>query len=78
MITEHQINSLNEEELTYFVACCNDEWYHQKMGYEFKFNFIKYWRNDAVQHTLNKYSNYLPDDKKHIIMDILNKLEANY
>ena len=77
MINTPQIQALNEEELTYLVACFNDEWYHQKMPYEFKFNFIKSWRNDAVQYTLNKYSNYLPDDKKHIIMDILNKLEAN-
>lgn len=77
MITDAQIKSFNEEELTYLIACFNDEWYHQKMSYEFKFNYVKFWRNDAVQYTLNKYSNNLPDNKKHIIMDILNKLEQN-
>jgi len=77
VITDNQINALTEEELTYLVACCNDEWYHQNMGYPFQFQYIKYWKNDKVQLTLNKYSNNLPDDKKNIIMSILQKLEEN-
>jgi len=77
MITENQINALTEEELLYLASCCNDEWYHQNMGYPFQFHYIKSWRNNMVQQTLNKYSNNLPDDKKNIIMSILTKLEEN-
>jgi hypothetical protein len=77
MITDNQINALTEEELLYLVSCCNDEWYHQNMGYPFQFHYIKSWKNNIVQPTLNKYSNNLPDDKKNIIMSILQKLEEN-
>ena len=48
------------------------------MGYEFKFNFIKFFRNDSIQHLLNKYSNLLKDENRNIVLDILNKLEQNY
>lgn len=76
MITNNQIKALSEEEIVYFLACFISEWEKNDPN-EFKFNYIKSCRNDVVQHILNKYSNYLPDNKKHLIIDILNKLEQN-
>jgi hypothetical protein len=77
MITTNQINSLTEEELGYLVICFANEWQNMRMPYEFKFNFIKSFRNDNIQHILNKYSPNLLDEHKHIVLDILNKLEQN-
>lgn len=76
MITSNQIKALSEEEFVYLLACFISEWEKHDQN-EFKINYIKSWRNEAVQHSLNKYANYLPDNKKHIIIDILNKLEQN-
>lgn len=76
MITNNQISALSEEELVYLLACFMSEWSENNSN-EFKFNYIKFWRNDAVQHALNKYANYLPNDKKHLIINILSKLEEN-
>ena len=77
MITTAQINSLSDEELGYLVICFANEWQNIRMPYEFKFNFIKSFRNDSIQHILNKYSPNLKDEHKNIVLDILNKLEEN-
>ncbi|NDD57516.1 MAG: hypothetical protein EBZ44_07400 [Verrucomicrobia bacterium] len=77
MITTAQINSLSDEELGYLVICFANEWQNIRMPYEFKFNFIKSFRNDSIQHILNKYSSNLKDEHKNIVIDILNKLEEN-
>lgn len=78
MITNNQLNSLNDEELCYLYTCFNDEWNSLNMGYPFKFEYIKYWRNVAVQPVLVKYQHTLTDEYKGIIMQILNKLEENH
>lgn len=77
MITNNQINSLSDDELSYLVMCFAKEWEHTRLPYEFKFNFIKFYRNDAIQPILNKYSANLKDEYKNIVFDILNKLEEN-
>jgi hypothetical protein len=78
MITTSQINALNDEELGYLVICLASEWKNLNMPYEFKFYFIKWFRNDSIQHILNKYSQNLKEEHKNIVLDILNKLEQNY
>jgi len=78
MINTNQIKTLTESELAYLYYCLNTEWNSLNMGYEFKFNFIKSFRNDSIQHLLNKYSNLLKDENRNIVLDILNKLEQNY
>jgi len=77
MITDVQIKALTDEELGYLVICFANEWQQIRMPYEFKFNFIKSFRNDAIQPILNKYSPALKDEHKNIVLDILNKLEEN-
>lgn len=77
LITNNQINSLSEEELGYLVICFANEWRSVGMSYEFKFNFIKSFRDIAIAPILNKYSSHLTDENKKIIIDILNKLEEN-
>jgi len=78
MINESQIKALTEDELSYLYYCLNTEWNSLNMGYEFKFNFIKSFRNDSIQHLLNKYSNLLKEENRKIVLDILNKLEQYY
>ncbi|NDD56056.1 hypothetical protein EBZ39_19690 [bacterium] len=77
MISTPQIKALSDEELGYLVICLANEWHHLRMPYEFQFHYIKWFRNDSIQHILNKYSNNLLDEHKHIVLDILNKLEEN-
>jgi hypothetical protein len=77
MITNNQIKALSEEELGYLVICFANEWQQMNMSYEFKFNFIKSFRDVAIQPILNKYSANLKDEHKNIVLDILNKLEQN-
>lgn len=77
MITNNQIKALSEEELGYLVICFANEWQQMKMTYEFKLNFIKSFRDVAIQPILNKYSSNLKDEHKNIVLDILNKLEEN-
>jgi len=77
LITNNQINSLSEEELGYLVICFANEWQSLRMPYEFQFHYIKWFRDIAIQPILNKYSNNLLDEHKHIVLDILNKLEQN-
>ena len=76
MISTPQIKALTEEELGYLVICLANEW-QQKMKYPFQFHYIKWFRNDSIQHILNKYSSNLKDEYKNIVLDILNKLEEN-
>jgi len=77
MLSDNQIKSLSEEELAYLVICFENEWKQIGMPYEFKFNYIKLFRNNAIQHILNKYSSNLKDECKNIVINILNKLEVN-
>jgi len=77
MITNNQIKALTEEELGYLVICFANEWQQMGMNYEFKFNFIKSFRDVAIAPILNKYSSNLTDEYKNIIVSILNKLEEN-
>ena len=78
MINNSQIKALDENELAYLYYCLNSEWDSLNMGYPFNWYILKSFRNDSVQHLLNKYSSNLTDENKPIIMSILNKLEANY
>lgn len=78
MITNSQINVLSENELSYLYYCLNTEWDSLNMGYPFGMYILKCFRNDSVQHILNKYSSNLKDEHKNIVLDILNKLEQNY
>lgn len=77
MITNNQIKALSEEELGYLVICLASEWKNLGMNYDFKFNFIKSFRDVAIAPILNKYSSNLTDENKGIIVEILNKLEQN-
>lgn len=78
MINTYQIKALSEEELGYLVICLANEWKSLNMPYEFQFHYIKWFKNNAIQHILNKYSSNLLDENKKIVIDILNKLEENY
>ena len=78
MITNNQIKALSENELAYLYYCLNTEWESLNMGYSFDMHILKCFRNDSIQHLLNKYSSNLLDENKKIVMDILNKLEVNY
>ena len=78
MINLSQIKALSEDELAYLYFCLKTEWDSKNMGYEFDWYILKCFRNDSIQHLLNKYSNNLLDEHKHIVLDILNKLEQNY
>ena len=77
MITNNQIRALSEDELTYLYYCLNTEWNSLNMGYEFNWYILKSFRNDMIHKTLDKYSGNLTDENKGLIMQILNKLEAN-
>jgi hypothetical protein len=77
MISTPQIQALSEEELGYLVICLANEWHNLKMPYPFQPHYIKWFRNNSIQPILNKYSNNLLDEHKHIVLDILNKLEEN-
>lgn len=77
MITSNQIKALSEEELAYLVICLANEWKQMNMPYEFKFHYIKWFRDIAIQPILNKYSSNLKDECKNIVIDIINKLEVN-
>lgn len=77
MITNNQIKVMTDDEYAYLYYCLKTEWDSLNMGYDFKPNFIKSFRNNTIQHLLNKYSVNLKEENKKIIIDILNKLEAN-
>ena len=78
MITTNQIKALSPDELAYLYYCCKSEWDSKNMPYEFSLNAMKVFRNNSIQHLLNKYSSNLKDEHKNIVLDILNKLEQNY
>ena len=78
MITNEQIKALSENELAYLYYCLDTEWNSLNMGYEMNLNTMKAFRNNTIHILLNKYSANLTNENKGIIMDILNKLEANY
>ena len=78
MITNTQIKALNEDELAYLYYCLDSEWKAVNMPYEMNINTMKAFRNNAIQHILNKHSSNLKDEYKNIALDILNKLEQNY
>ena len=78
MITNEQIKALSENELAYLYYCLDTEWNSLNMGYEMNLNTMKCFKNNTIHILLNKYSANLTNENKGIIMDILNKLEANY
>jgi hypothetical protein len=47
------------------------------MGYDFDWYIFKAFKNDTIHKLLDKYSANLTDENKGLIMQILNKLEAN-
>jgi len=77
MITNNQIKALDENELAYLYYCCKAEWDSKNMPYEFDWYVLRAFRNNSIQPILNKYSANLTDENKGLIMQILNKLEAN-
>ena len=77
MINNSQIKALDENELAYLYYCLNTEWDSLNMGYSFDWYILKAFRNNSIQHLLNKYSSNLKDEHKNIVIDILNKLEEN-
>jgi len=77
MITNNQIRALSEDELTYLYYCLNTEWNSLNMGYEFDYYIMKAFKNNTIHKLLDKYSDNLTDENKGLIMQILNKLEAN-
>ena len=77
MITNNQIKAFSEDELAYLYYCCKTEWDSLNMGYEFNWYILRAFRNNTIQTILNKYSGNLTDENKGLIMQILNKLEAN-
>lgn len=78
MITTNQIKALDENELSYLYYCLNTEWNSLNMKYPFNWYIFKSFRNDSIQHILNKHSGNLKDEYKNIALDILNKLEQYY
>lgn len=77
MITDNQIKAMSENELAYLYYALNTEWNSLNMGYEFNWYVLRSFKNKTIHPILNKYSGNLTDDNKGIIMQILNKLEAN-
>jgi hypothetical protein len=77
MISNNQIRALSEDELTYLYYCLNTEWNSLNMGYEFDYYVMKAFKNNTIHKLLDKYSDNLTDENKGLIMQILNKLEAN-
>jgi len=77
MITNNQIRALSEDELTYLYYCLNTEWNSLNMGYEFDYYVMKAFKNNTIHKLLDKYSDNLTDENKGLIMQILQKLEAN-
>jgi hypothetical protein len=77
MISNNQIKALSEDELTYLFYCCKTEWDSLNMGYEFDWYTMRAFKNNVIHKLLDKYSANLTDENKGLIMQILNKLEAN-
>jgi len=77
MITFNQIKALDENELAYLYYCLNTEWNSLNMGYDFDWYIMRAFKNNVIHKLLDKYSDNLTDENKGLIMQILNKLEAN-
>ena len=77
MITSYQIKALDENELAYLYYCCKSEWDSLNMRYEFDWYTMRAFKNNVIHKLLDKYSANLTDENKPLIMQILNKLEAN-
>ena len=77
MINNNQIKAMTENELAYLYYCLYAEWKAVNMPYEMTLNTMKCFKNNTIHIILNKHSSNLTDENKNIIMDILNKLEAN-
>ena len=77
MITFNQIKALDENELAYLYYCLNTEWTSLNMGYDFDWYIMRAFKNNVIHKLLDKYSANLTDENKGLIMQILNKLEAN-
>ena len=77
MITDNQIKALDENELSYLFYCLNTEWDSLNMGYDFNWYTLRAFKNNTIHKLLDKYSGSLTDENKGLIMQILNKLEAN-
>jgi len=77
MITFNQIKALDENELAYLYYCLNTEWNSLNMGYNFDWYIMRAFKNNVIHKLLDKYSANLTDENKGLIMQILNKLEAN-
>lgn len=77
MINNSQIKALSENELAYLYYCLNTEWDSLNMGYSFDMYILRCFKNNTIQHLLNKYSVNLKEENKRMIIDILNKLEEN-
>jgi hypothetical protein len=78
MITNNQIKAMTENELAYLYYCLDTEWNSLNMSYPMTLNTMKTFRNNTIQHILNKHSANLKDENKNIALDILNKLEQYY
>lgn len=68
---------MSENELAYLYYALNTEWNSLNMGYDFNWYILKAFRNNTIQHILNKHSANLTDENKGITMEILKKLESN-
>jgi len=77
MITDNQIKALDENELSYLFYCLNTEWDSLNMGYDFNWYILRAFKNNTIHKLLDKYSGSLTDENKGLIIQILNKLEAN-
>jgi hypothetical protein len=77
MITSNQIKAFDENELAYLFYCLKTEWDSKNMGYDFDWYVLKASRNNMIYPILNKYSDNLTDENKGIIIQIMQKLEAN-
>ena len=77
MITLNQIKALDDNELTYLYYCLNTEWNSLNMGYNFDWYIMRAFKSNVIHKLLDKYSANLTDENKGLIMQILNKLEAN-
>ena len=77
MITNNQIKTLDENELAYLYYCLNTEWNSLNMGYNFDWYTMRAFKNNVIHKLLDKYNANLTDENKGLIIQILNKLEAN-
>ena len=77
MISDNQIKAMSEDELAYLYYALNTEWNSLNMGYEFDWYVLRSFKNNTIHKLLDKYSANLTDENKGLIIQILNKLEAN-